>query len=60
MNQIRNFITPLHKSAKRDYFDRMMNEKAKCIKIAKKYDLHYWVMVGINISQGIGKKWLSN
>ena len=42
MNQLRNFITPLHKSAKRDYFDRMLNDKAKCIKIAKKYDIHYW------------------
>lgn len=42
MNKIKNFITPLHKSSKRDYFDRMLNEKAKCIKIAKKYDIHYW------------------
>ena len=42
MKKLRNFITPLHKSAKRDYFDRMLNEKAKCIKIAKKYDYHYW------------------
>ena len=42
MEKLRNFITPLHKSAKRDYFDRMLNEKAKCIKIAKKYDYHYW------------------
>ena len=42
MNQLKNFITPLHKSAKRDYFDRMLNDKAKCIKIAKKYDIHYW------------------
>tara|TARA_B100000242_G_scaffold143110_1_gene101882 strand:+ start:16 stop:681 length:666 start_codon:yes stop_codon:yes gene_type:complete len=42
MEKLRNFITPLHKSAKRDYFDRMLNDKAGCIKIAKKYDLHYW------------------
>ena len=42
MKELKNFITPLHKSAKRDYFDRMFNEKAKCIKIAKKYDFHYW------------------
>ena len=42
MKKLKNYITPLHKSAKRDYLDRMMNEKAKCIKIAKKYDYHYW------------------
>ena len=42
MKELKNFITPLHKSAKRDYFDRMLNDKAKCIKIAKKYDIHYW------------------
>ena len=37
MKELKNFITPLHKSAKRDYLDRMLNEKAKCVKIAKKY-----------------------
>ena len=44
MKKLKNFITPLHKSKSdtRDYFDRMLNEKAKCIKIAKKYDFHYW------------------
>ena len=35
MKELKNFITPLHKSAKRDYLDRMVNEKAKCVKIAK-------------------------
>ena len=39
MKKIKNYITPLHKSAKRDYLDRMMNEKAKCVKIAKKYEI---------------------
>ena len=42
MKKLKNYITPLHKSAKRDYLDRMMNDKAKCVKIAKKYDFHYW------------------
>ena len=42
MKKLKNYITPLHKSSKRDYLDRMMNEKAKCVKIAKKYDYHYW------------------
>ena len=26
MKELKNFITPLHKSAKRDYLDRMLNE----------------------------------
>ena len=42
MKKLKNFIAPLHKSFKRNYLDRMLNEKAKCIKIAKKYDFHYW------------------
>lgn len=42
MEKLRNFITPLHKSAKRDYFDRMFNDKAKCIQIAKRFDIDYW------------------
>ena len=42
MSKIRDFITSLHKSSKRDYLDRMLNNKAECIKIAKKYDYHYW------------------
>ena len=37
-----NFISSLHKSTKRDYIERMINEKVKCVKIAKKYDFHYW------------------
>ena len=42
MKKLRNFITPLHKSAKRNYLDRMLNNKAECVKIAKKYNFHYW------------------
>ncbi len=42
MKKLRNFYTPLHVSAKRDYLDRMLNDKAKCIKIAKRYDIDYW------------------
>ena len=29
MKKIKNYITPLHKSAKRDSLDRMMNEISK-------------------------------
>ncbi len=42
MKELKNYITPIHKSAKRDYLDRMNNEKIKCMKIAKKYDFDYW------------------
>ena len=42
MKKLKNYITPIHKSAKRDYLSRMKNEKSKCMKIAKKYDFDYW------------------
>ena len=45
MEKFRNFITPLHKSAKRDYFDRMFNDKAKCIQIAKDLILIIGILV---------------
>ena len=35
-------ITPLHKSTKRNYLERMNNQKIKCMKIAKKYEYDYW------------------
>tara|TARA_B100000963_G_C22633703_1_gene676353 strand:- start:1982 stop:2644 length:663 start_codon:yes stop_codon:yes gene_type:complete len=37
-----NFISSLHKSTKRNYIERMVNKKVECIKVAKKYDFHYW------------------
>ena len=38
----RNFISKLHKSTKRNYLSRMINQKVKCMKIAKKYGKDYW------------------
>ena len=35
-------ITRLHKSTKRNYITRMINKKVTCMKIAKKYNFHYW------------------
>ncbi len=35
-------ITSLHKSTKRNYLERMINEKVKCMKVAKKYGADYW------------------
>ena len=38
----KNFITSLHQSTKRDYIERMMNDKVFAMKIAKKYGKQYW------------------
>tara|TARA_A100001388_G_scaffold269269_1_gene245340 strand:+ start:49 stop:711 length:663 start_codon:yes stop_codon:yes gene_type:complete len=35
-------ITSLHKSTKRKYLKRMINQKVNCMKIAKKYSFDYW------------------
>lgn len=42
MGQLRNFVTPLHQSTKRDYLSRMMDSKVECAKIAKQYGADYW------------------
>ena len=39
---LREFIKTLHKSTKRKYLHRMLNEKAKCMKIAKNFSKSYW------------------
>jgi ubiquinone/menaquinone biosynthesis C-methylase UbiE len=38
----RNFITSLHQSTKRNYIERMVNDKVFAMKIAKNYDKSYW------------------
>ena len=38
----RNFITSLHQSTKRNYIERMVNDKVYAMKIAKKYGQKYW------------------
>lgn len=42
MKTLLNIITPLHKRAKRDYLARMVNEKVRCMKVAKEYSKDYW------------------
>jgi ubiquinone/menaquinone biosynthesis C-methylase UbiE len=42
MGKLVNFVTTLHSSTKRDYIQRMMNEKPKCMIEAKKYEKNYW------------------
>ena len=41
-NKLRNFITPNHKKTKRNYLERMINQKIQCMKIGKKYSFDYW------------------
>ena len=42
MGQLRNFVTPLHQMAKRDYLARMVDSKVACMKVAKQYGADYW------------------
>lgn len=42
MKKLLNIITPLHKKAKRDYIGRMIDEKIKCMEIARRYEKDYW------------------
>ena len=42
MGKIKNYIQKLHKSSKRDYEKRMLDNKVHCMKIAKKYGKQYW------------------
>ena len=38
----RNFISSLHNSTKRNYLSRMIDNKVKCMIVAKKYGQDYW------------------
>lgn len=42
MGILRQFVTSLHTSTKRDYLARMVDDKVACMHKAKKYDLDYW------------------
>ena len=42
MGTLKNFVNLLHQQTKRNYIERMVNEKVECSKIAKKYDQEYW------------------
>ena len=37
-----NLITSNHKKTKRNYLERMINNKVDCMKISKKYESAYW------------------
>ena len=41
-NKEKKFIQKIHNSTKRDYLNRMINEKVKAMKIASKFGYDYW------------------
>ena len=41
MGKLRNIVTPLHESTKRDYLARMIDDKVHCMNIAKQYGEDY-------------------
>jgi len=38
MNNLLNFFTDYHLSTKRNYFERMANQKIECMRIARKFE----------------------
>jgi SAM-dependent methyltransferase len=42
MGQLRDFVTQLHQSSKRDFLARMVDDKVHCMMVAKQYGLDYW------------------
>jgi len=42
MGRLLDIVTPLHKSSKRDYLARMVDDKVKCMLKAKEYEFDYW------------------
>lgn len=42
MSKLRNFVTSLHQSTKRDVLARMVDDKVKCMLKAKEYEQDYW------------------
>jgi len=42
MGNLKNFVTPLHTQTKRNYVERMTNNKIYCSEVAKKYSKEYW------------------
>jgi ubiquinone/menaquinone biosynthesis C-methylase UbiE len=42
VSEIRNFVTPLHQSTKREYLARMVDDKVHCMLKAKEYEQDYW------------------
>jgi ubiquinone/menaquinone biosynthesis C-methylase UbiE len=42
MGQLQTFVTPLHRQARRDYLQRMTDDKVACMRKAREYGFDYW------------------
>ena len=42
MGKLVNFVTKLHQSTERNYIERMINEKVKCMVKAREFEYDYW------------------
>tara|TARA_B100001027_G_C16192985_1_gene296926 strand:- start:132 stop:797 length:666 start_codon:yes stop_codon:yes gene_type:complete len=42
MGNLKNFVSDLHNQTKRNYLDRMINNKVECMSKAKEYEFDYW------------------
>ena len=42
MGKLLNIVTPLHKKTKRNYLERMNNDKVSCMEVAREYGKDYW------------------
>lgn len=42
MSKLMNVVTPLHRSTKREYLARMIDDKVHCMHKAKEYEQDYW------------------
>lgn len=42
MSKLMNVVTPLHRSTKREYLARMVDDKVHCMHKAKEYEQDYW------------------
>ena len=42
MKELKNYMSKRHNSTKRNFIERMLNEKIKCMKESKKYSQNYW------------------
>jgi len=56
MGILKNFVTPLHKQTKRNYVERMTNNKVYCSEVAKEN----LVMEDINTFQDAGSQLQKN
>ena len=64
MGKLLNIVTPLHKSTRRDYLARMVDDKVNCMKIAKQYGKDYNVKLDLTYrykikNDSIWRKWIS-